>query len=270
MQLSCFKTSQVDDTVILTVLLTSINAHNAHWLKDEVIDYLKKHQPLHGVILNLNNVTHLGHIGLGALIAINNQLRTQKMHAFIGVKPEVESIFKSSHVDKLFHVWHPQEACLLCKQMDCVHKQELARKQVEFLAQDHPIDDHQIPSLHTKIEHHEPPSAISISQGPAYRMLEAERARLENRRRFFWGIGIGAMSVFLVIVTGLFAWNSALFYTPPREHILTNDELIERFDKNQDGRFDRDDLPLLSPVDKMTLSNSPWCRKLKIECGAGF
>ena len=47
---------------------------------------------------------------------------------------------------------------------------------------------------------------------------------------------------------------------------MGQDELMTRFDKNQDGQVSKDDLPMMNEVERLTLAATPLCSKLGLTC----
>lgn len=254
METTPFKVSKVDSLPILTLVVDSINARNAHWIKDEILHYLQKEQPK-GLLVNLNNIMHIGHIGLGALIAINNQLRNLKPHAFVGLQSEVREKIQASHLDKVFQIWSPGEACIICHELNCVHRQGFIDKIREFPAVK--IDESAIPHLGQPVVHTEPAGPLDLDDEHPVAPRGGNRA------------GFIVSAVILIAATGVATWFAAQSYFNRAPNVpLSQDEVLERFDKNRDGRLDPADAALMDPTERMTMSFSPYCKQLGMKCSS--
>ena len=86
---SCFKISQLDNVTILTLLVESVSASNAHWVKEQILNYLAEERPF-GLIINLNNVYYIDSLGIGVLISINSRSKRFDRFALMGIQPEIE------------------------------------------------------------------------------------------------------------------------------------------------------------------------------------
>jgi hypothetical protein len=211
-----------------------------------------------GVILNLANLVHIGHIGLGTLIAINNHIRNLKPHAFVRLGPEVEALVHKSHLERVMQIWTPDQPCLICGQPECLHKPELQKRLNEFKAKDYPIDESKIPHIGEKVVHTVPQPLVLDDAHPV-----APKG----------GNKIGAIVIGLVIAGILVAgtWFTAINYATqgfPRGEQLSEEELLDKYDKTRDGKLTSEDLPLMNATERMNLSFSPWCKPLGLVCGS--
>lgn len=249
-----FKIGYIENIPVLTVLVESINASNAHWVKDELLGYVKEHHPK-GLFLNLYNVKHIGHVGLGALIALNNQIKILHPHAFIGLQPEVSKLVHSSHLERVFQIWSGADNCLICGQASCGHKSELQRRMTEFLAKDHPVDESHIPHRGEPAQYKpQPPLDLTTPAQPT--------------KKGVMTLGMAAVVGFVLIAgisAGTFMAAQNYINTPARVP-MSQDEMHVRFDKNQDGLINQDDLPLLDATERLTLAATPLCKQVGLTC----
>lgn len=250
-----FKVSHIDNIPVITLLVESINARNAHWIKDELLHYVKEHHPK-GFFLNLYNVRHIGHIGLGSLIAINNQIKMFHPHAFIGLQPEVSQLIHASHLERVFQIWTGADNCLICGQPNCGHKTELQRRMSEFLSKDHPIDDKDIPHLGEVVKHSPAPPPLDLRTGGDPPARTAVKIGLASLFAFVLIAGISAGAFFT-------AQNYA---NRPVRTERTLDEMLVKYDKNQDGDITREDLGALNEIERLALAATPLCTKLGLTC----
>lgn len=250
-----YKLSKLENLPILTLIVDSINARNAHWIKDEILNYIEAEKP-QGLLINLNNVLHLGHVGLGALIAINNAIRPLKPHAFVGLKSEVQEKVHKSHLENVFQIWSPADACVLCGKMNCVHHQGFIDKINEFPAIR--IDESQIPHLGEKV---------------AYQVREPLDLDDTNPKKPYGGRTAGAIVVGVIllafVVGGTWVTATRWAETNAGSTALTDSEILNRFDMNRDGRIDAADMDQLDPGEKLLLSLPPYCTRFGLKCATG-
>ncbi|HEY9842718.1 MAG TPA: STAS domain-containing protein, partial [Candidatus Obscuribacterales bacterium] len=248
-----------DGVPVLTLMVESLNARNAHWIKDEVLHYLKENHPK-GLFLNLNNVKHMGHIGLGTLIAVNNQIRQLKPHAFVCLQPEVKEIVNASHLEKIFQIWTADQDCLICHQPACTHKPALQQRFTEFLSKDYPIDDSKIPHLGEKSEHVAPTQVrkpMDLDEMPDMQSQPVSR------------VGIIAVSAVLLAVVISGTWYvAAKYYNKGFTRVvpLNTEFSLEKYDKDRDGEIGESDLAMMDSTERNNLTFSPYCQKLKLHC----
>lgn len=277
--LEAFKINTVDGVPILTLLVESLNARNAHWVKEEVLHYIRDKRPK-GLIINLNNVVHLGHIGLGTLIAINNLIRTLRPHAFICLQPEAQKLIHASHLEQVFHVWTPAQDCLICHQAQCLHKTELQTKSVEFLARNYPVDESKIPHLNEMVEHIDVPrlaasKAASAAAAQRAKVLAQLRPADEpeisspRRNRLMNVLGMAAVgTVFLGLIVAA-TWYTATKYANSgytRVVPMNTEVTLDAYDMNGDGHLSKDDLPKMTETQRSNLSFTKYCRQLGLAC----
>lgn len=291
--LEAFKINSVDGIPMLTLLVESLNARNAHWVKEEVLHYLHEKRPK-GLFLNLQNLKHLGHIGLGALIAINNQLRSLKPHAFVGIGPEVEQMLHHSHLDQLFHVWEPSQPCPICQAAGCSHRSELLSRIQEFPAREYPVDESRIPHLNEMVEHLDLPAIPLVAapvnsakartaRTPARTARTPARMRPEDLpdagpdldvepirqgRGLRW-LGLATASLVVLLLIGVGGWYTVSKYASSgytRVIPVSTEVRLDAYDMNGDGRLTREDLPLMSETQRSNLTFTTYCRELGLAC----
>lgn len=250
-----YKLSKIENLPILTLIVDSINARNAHWIKDEILNYIETEKPA-GLLINLNNVIHIGHIGMGALIAINNQIRNLQPHAFVGLKSEVSEKIHASHLEKVFQLWSPAEACILCKQMNCVHHQGFVDKINEYPAIR--FDESQIPHMGEKVVHQVRQPLDLDDAHP----IKPYGGRLAG------SIVTGAV-VIAFLVCGTWLTVARFGENSNNNQALTQAELLDKFDINHDGKIDDADLDKLDPGEKLLLTFPPYCNRLGLQCSTG-
>lgn len=248
------KISYLENIVILTVLPESINARNAHWIKEEVLGFIRQERP-HGLLLNLHNVVHLGHVGLGALIAINNQLRQLECSAFLAPQPAIRKLIQASQLDQIVRLWSPGDACPICTQSSCQHLRDLGGKIQEFPAER--FKDEQIPAL-----------------GEAYESTLARPLDLDDAHPVPpKGTGLAAriaMSALLLAVVSGGTWLTAQKYFTqggmPEGTRPSIETILYKYDKNRDGDLTQADLAMMAPTERFFMSFQPYCSHLKIAC----
>ena len=245
------KASRIEETLIITLLVESIHAGNAHWVKEEILGYLKylEDRSLQGVIINLHNIKHMGHIGLGALIAVNSQIRRFKIRAFMGIQPEIDTLIHRSHLEKIFPIWHKELPCPICHQASCEHRSILLKKETEFLAKDYPINENQQPAQNEKVSYlYGMPLSSANLQGPLteqfFQLAEHKEAR--HRRNLYIMSGILAA---VLLVSGLIiGYLSAQQKQNIVRHIPDLQEMLEKHDYDRDGK--------ITPIDGKSLGFS--------------
>lgn len=234
-----FGVTQLEHGVILTLLIDSLNAHNGHTVKEAILDWIKREQP-EGLVLDLHHVLHMGHLGLGALIALHSALRGRLPLALIGLQPEVLARVRQSQLEQILQIWQPGQDCPLCGQSDCRHLgalSEWAQGQGRPSLPERPL----------------PPADHTLERLPRSRAVQ---------------IALGGLLVAGVVALTWLAAQQYLRQTPPAP--MTEDQLISRFDKDGNGNVDRADLLLMDPVERLTLSFSPYCERLQLDCGPGY
>lgn len=264
------KASRLGDVLIITLLVESIHAGNAHWVKEEVLGYLKylEDRHLEGVVLNLHNVQHIGHIGIGALIAINSQLRRFKIRAFMGLQHDVAALIHSSHLDTVFPLWHPDMNCPLCQQKECEHRTELVKKQTEFLSQNYPIDEKKQQQLNTeKVSYvYGLPLSASNLNGPMTELFFTKAEAKEKKQRLLL-YGIAALLGVIILSTGLAVGYLAGSQNQSTDYrIPSPQEMLETYDLDGDGKITPFDGKALTFSQSTHLMHTPWCKPLGIPC----
>ncbi|MEZ0373527.1 MAG: STAS domain-containing protein [Candidatus Sericytochromatia bacterium] len=262
MESTPYKVNSMEKIPILTILVESINERNAHWIKDEILRYIEANKPS-SLLINLNNVLHIGHIGMGALIAINNQIKHLQPHAFIGLKSEVSEKIHASHLDRVFKLWDPSESCIICNQMNCVHHQGFIDKIREFPAVK--FEDKAIPHLAGKPSHAGEAPREDLDSA----MAEARMAAPPKPANM---LGIGLIAVLLLVFVIGGTWIAALKYAEggfPKGKPLNTEDMLNKYDKNRDGELTEADIPLMDTTEKFYLSFPPYCTQLHIKCSNG-
>lgn len=255
MELTPFKVTKINQFPILHVVIESLNARNAHWVKDEILHFVSQEHPK-GLLINLTNVKHMGHIGLGALIAINNQLRNLKPHAFVGMQAEVKDLVHKSHLESVFQIWSPADVLAQCPELKHMSEADLKKLFAEIPPQH--IDESKIPHLGEKVEHKAIPSPRVI--GP----LDLDAPELIPNKGFN-KVGIAAVSIVLIGITAVATWFAAQSYFTNGKMPLSNlgqEELLEKYDKNRDGTITASDVELMDPTERMNIRFSPMCKQL--------
>lgn len=254
MSTSPLKISYLDNIVILTVLPESINARNAHWIKEEVLGFLRQKQP-HGVLLNLHNVVHLGHVGLGALIAINNQLRRLECSAFLAPRPAIRELIQASQLEQVFQLWSPGDDCPICAQSSCTHLRDLGGRIQEFPAER--FSDDQIPGLG---EAYESTLARPLDLGDAHPVPPKGTSLMAR---------IAMSALLLALVSGGTWLTAHKYFTQggmPEGSRPSIETIMYKYDKNQDGELNQADLARMAPSERFYMSFEPYCTHLRIAC----
>ena len=263
------KASRIDETLVITLLVESIHAGNAHWVKEEILGYLKylEDRSLQGVIVNLHNIKHMGHIGLGALIAVNSQIRRFKIRAFMGIQPEIDTLIHRSHLEKIFPIWQKDLACPICHQVHCEHIPLLLTKETEFLSKDYPVNENAQPAQNDKVSYlYGMPLSSSNLQGPLteqfFQIAEQKDAR--HRRNLYIMAGILAA---VLLTSGLIiGYLSAQQKQNMVRHVPDLQEMLEKYDYDHDGKITSMDGKSLDFSAATFLMYTPWCKPLGITC----
>lgn len=263
------KASRIGETLIITVLVESIHNGNAHWVKEEILGYLKYLEDRHldGVIINLNNVKHIGHVGLGAMIAVNSQMRKFKTRALMGLQKEVADLVYHSHMEKVFALWTHDLPCPICHQQGCEHIPQLVKKETEFLAKDYPVDEKAQPSQSEKVTYlyGMPFSASNITGPMADQFFEKAQEKEQSQRRLLVSMGIG-LGV-LLLTSGLSLGYIAATQNQPRPYNVPDAaEALDKYDKDGDGKLTPIDGKALTFDESTHLMHTPWCKPLGIPC----
>jgi anti-anti-sigma regulatory factor len=263
------KASRIEETLIITLLVESIHAGNAHWVKEEILGYLKylEDRSLQGVIINLHNIKHMGHIGLGALIAVNSQIRRFQIRAFMGIQPEIETLIHRSHLDKIFPLWHKDMPCPICHQAGCAHVPLLIKKETEFLAQDYPLNESLQPAQNEKVNYlYGMPLSAANLQGPLAEQFfqAAEHKEAQHRRNLYI---MASMLALVLLVSGVtIGYLSAQQKRTIARHVPDLQEMLEKYDYDRDGKITPMDGKLLDLSSATALMYTPWCKPLGITC----
>ena len=185
----------------------------------------------------------------------------------------------------MFQILTPDTTCIFCKQTYCEHQDLLLEKQYEFLASEYPVKP---PSLRQKVQNlakaltgkldeslvqikipqtnvvHEQP----LEEYESDPELEAQYLKRQRILRLQGYLAILLVSAIFVGSGGALIWwamhtdwiNYPAFSikrlpTPQKTKKMSPSELIERFDKNGDGVFSRDDFYMLTSHEKLILIN---------------
>ncbi|MGV3523403.1 MAG: STAS domain-containing protein [Candidatus Sericytochromatia bacterium] len=272
-----FAVGQLEDVLVLTVLLSDLGHSNAGWLKEHLLEFVARYRPRQ-LVINLCNVVELDRLGVGLLISLNTQLKSQLSLSFAGVTPELEERLQALYLRHAFKIADPRWPCLICHQVECGHSAAWERLLEQFRLQPDQAYPTDLPALHSLPGYHGGEGyaieevVAAFERDPRYQALEALREHKAFWRQVRHYTAIGLMSsvfVFGALVVILLAFNSrwlaVLEETKTRlqrpeieankERVLQPHELIERFDKDGDGLLTREDWPYLSSGEKLTLIN---------------
>lgn len=285
-----FAISRLEEAVILTVLLPELTVNNASWFKDHVADFVTRFQPSL-LVINLINVKAVDRLGIGIMISLNTQLKQQTELYFAGLQPSVDEHLQSMYLRHSFRVIDPGWPCLLCHGENCRHLADWDERLQQFIFVDDqppevvpPLSD--LPGYQPEFEGLEmvEPNledvVAAFEQDPRYQALEYLRQQKLFWLKFRHYTAIGAMSTafvvgaILVVLLGLNTrWLSLLDqakstmrhpkYDYGKNRVLEYHEIIDRFDKNGDGVFSKEDWVFLNSREKLELINSGFQERLK-------
>lgn len=97
-----FILSEEPGRILVEIGETRIDAAIATQFKDQ----LRRHvlDPGPDLVIDLAQVEFLDSSGLGALIAIHKALHTDRKLALVGLTPNVERVFRLTHMDRVFTI----------------------------------------------------------------------------------------------------------------------------------------------------------------------
>lgn len=274
-----FKTIDFESMTILTLLVDSINASNSNVIKSEILEFLSSNQ-IKGLIFNLSNVREITSVGVGALISINSKSKRFDHYALSGISPEVEATLKASRLDILFQIITPESDCIICEKSECSHLEDLNEKLQLFtswedLVSEFPQKKNQEKkeSLAKKIVRRltgqlDPNIAQRAAEQRVYEIKEKERLQKERKKKMVNYVLIFALSslfvggggslLFFAIKSGFVDGSSNRWRRNSQIKVkekISEIEILERFDRNGDGVFNKADWLLLQGSEKLFLIN---------------
>ena len=276
-----FAVAQFEQATILTALLTELRVNNASWFKTHLLGFIASHRP-RLLVVNLANIQFIDRIGVGILISLNSSLKNDLELYFSGLQPSVDQHLQAMYLRQAFRIVDPAWPCLLCQQESCEHVPGWDERLQEFLFIDGKPPEG-IPRL-SEIPRYQDENEAQAQQ-PS---LEKTVFRYENndhylalealrKRKLFWQkfrnyTLIGSLSsvfvggAILVVLLGLNSqWLAFLNqatdslkrpnYNYDKNRELQYHEIIDRFDKNGDGVFSKEDWIYLRSSEKQELIN---------------
>jgi len=275
-----FAVAQMEQVVVLTVLLSDLSLSNASWFKEHLVNFVENYRP-RVLLVNLVNVEAIDRLGVGQLIGLNTQLKRDVALYFTGVQPQIEAQLKALYLRHAFRIVDPAQPCLICGTNDCAHHEEWQAKYEQFIFVEQtppsdipPLSD--LPGYQLELqglpEHSLEDILAAFEKDPRYQALEARRQRKDFWRKVRHYTAVGAFSASFVLGAIAVTWaglDSRWFQVleqakskmrrpeidNEKNRVLDSGEIIDRFDKDGDGLFTREDWPYLTSGEKLIMIN---------------
>lgn len=278
-----FAVAQINEVVILTALIEDLSVKNASWFKDHVLEFVRRYRPP-SLVINLANVQSIDRLGIGLMITLNTQLKSQLSLYFTQLSWSLEQQLENMYLRHAFKVLDPHEPEKVFGPVDDAAREDWHAKLQQFIFSDREVRFDDIPQLSDLPgyqpefegqENHEPSIediVAAFENDPRYRALEQAR-----QRKIFWrkwrhytftaliSTGFVLGSLFIIFMGVNSRWSTLLdqakttMKKPNIDHSVERKmeyhEIIERFDKDGDGFFTQEDWVYLSSGEKLELIN---------------
>ena len=278
-----FAVAQIGQVVILTALIEDLSVRNASWFKDHVMEFVRRYRP-QKLVINLANIQTIDRLGIGLMITLNSQLKNELQLYFTQLSWQLEKQLESMYLRHAFKVLDPSMPEKLFEALSEAERSEWHEKLQQFIFSDEEVRFEDIPQLgdlpgyQAEFEGQDDyePSIDDIvaafENDPRYIALEQRRERkiFWQKWRHYTVIGFMSsafvLSTLFVIYMGLNAnWSGWIdqakttMKKPKIDHKvkrkLEYHEIIEKFDKDGDGFFTKEDWVYLNSTEKLELIN---------------